>query len=419
LGGWAAKYDSAPGYSYWLALLYWLGAGQWGLALAVQLLLGSSTTLAAFFVGSRLWSSRVGLVAAWLVALYTPFLFYEALLVKHGLIPFACASMLATTVWARDSERVGRAIIAGMALGLLVLLRSNAALLVPVVAWWLASGRVGWPCRVRTVAAFATGLTLLAGPMLARNLVATQRSEGTSLWGIHFYIATNSNADGRYTFVEGIRDDAVGHLADARRIAERDTGRRLEPAEVSWYWFRRGMSFVRDEPLSYLALQARKARLVFVGFEEGSFGDGWSDMADRSVLLRFPVLTFGAICPLGVLGIWLALRDRRQEIVPVMLLVYVASLLPFFVTGRYRLPIAVPTLVLAAVALDWLASLVYWRRWRTLALAAAGLAVVSLGIPVTAGDRGRSLALAACGIWVLGHARSREVGSIQDVAERP
>lgn len=41
-GGWAAPYDSSPGYSYALALLHRAGGRSWYVPVVVQLLLGAS-----------------------------------------------------------------------------------------------------------------------------------------------------------------------------------------------------------------------------------------------------------------------------------------------------------------------------------------------------------------------------------------
>src|SRR5439155_1470718 len=132
LGGWAAPYDSSPGYAYLLAALYRICGRQWPGPLLIQIALGA---------------------------------------------------------------------------------------LVPLLVWDVGAG-------------------LVVVPMAVREQAAVRRGASSSLWGIHFYIGTNAAADGAYTPVPGVRDDIVGHIVDARAVAERRVGRVLAPSDVSWFWFR-------------------------------------------------------------------------------------------------------------------------------------------------------------------------------------
>src|SRR5262249_51644962 len=129
LGGWAVSYDSSPAYDYLLAAVYRV-FGTWDAMLILQGCLGALVPLLLYDVGRRLWSAAVGLVAAVLAALYVPAVFYEGLTVKYGLIPFVTVGVL----WAATRLRAGGGPWAmGLFSGLLLLLRPNAALLLPLV----------------------------------------------------------------------------------------------------------------------------------------------------------------------------------------------------------------------------------------------------------------------------------------------
>jgi hypothetical protein len=410
-GGWAVAYDSSPAYSYLLAALYAVSGG-WTAALVFQLVLGALVPLLIFDVGRRLYGPATGLLAAVLAALHVPAIFYESLLVKFGLVPVVTAAALLGAVRLRGSGTVLAAVASGLALGALALLRPNTVLMAPVALAWAL---VGHPLRsrVRALAAAAAGAALLLAPMAVRDRLAAAHGLAGSLWGIHFYVGNSARADGEYVIVPGVRADPVGHVIDARAVAERRTGRTLSAEEVSWYWFRRGIRFARTHPGRWLALQGRKVWLTFAAGERGSFGDEFGELATASPVLRLPLVGFGVLGPLGLLGIVTTLRRRGPALLPLVVGAIAVSLLPFFVVGRYRLPLVAPMTILAAAGVVALAGFIGARARPLVAWLAAAAALAGLAVALGAddGDVAALLAVLAVGVPV---AREIERG-----AQRP
>ena len=121
------------------------------------------------------------------------------------------------------------------------------------------------------------------------------------------------------------------------RAAEAHAGRELLPSEVSAFWAREALAFIAAEPGRWLALELRKLALFFNAREV------WNIRAieverDFSAVLRLPLLRYGAVAPLGLLGIALSAR-RWRALFPLhaMLGVYLAAALVFFVLARYRI----------------------------------------------------------------------------------
>jgi 4-amino-4-deoxy-L-arabinose transferase-like glycosyltransferase len=417
LGGWSADYDSAPGYGYLLGALFRLSGGHWLGPVLLQIALGALTCWLAYDLGRRLWSPTAGMLAAWLLALYAPALFYETLLVKYSLLSVTVGALLVCVARAGETGRLRYAGLAGVALGTLVALRGNAALVVLPCGWWLLRDH---PVRegARRLVVFLAGAALVLGPLVLRDHVAASRGRGTSLWGIHFYIATSSRADGTYIPVAGVRDDVVGHVVDARRLAEEREGRRLSPQEVSWHWFQRGLTAIRSGPLRYASLELRKLRLSLAGGEDGSFGDDFDDSAEASWVLRLPLVSFGSVVPLALLGFGLAFRRRQAALLAWFVVVYVASLLPFFITGRYRLPIVVPMLVLAGGALDWLAERLRGPRGFAPLVAVLFMAIMLSVLAADARDRWTFVGVLALGVTAATLLAAPAGGSLDEVAER-
>jgi hypothetical protein len=374
-GGWAAPFESSPGYSYLLAGLYVASGRRWIGPLALQLVLGALTSVLVYALARRLRTHAVGVVAGLLAALYLPAVFYEGLLVKFGFLPFVTALTLLGLQRIRDGcERW--ALPTGIALGALVLLRQNLVLIAPVVVAWSVAGAGGRAALRRTVLV-AAGVALLLGPMAVRDHVAARRGRAAALAGIHFYLGTNPRADGEYVVLDGIRPDIVGHVVDARREAERRAGHALSGPDVSRFWFERGLAFIRDDPARYALLQVRKLWLALEANESGSFGDEFGALRPASPVLRLPLVMFGTVVPFALVGLVACLR-RRQMLMPLFALGVVVSLLPFFVAGRYRLPLAVPMIVLAAVGLDAIDAAIRRRGARVLLVTVPAIALVAV-----------------------------------------
>ena len=400
LGGPLAPYESAPAYALGLGILYRLGGGRWLVPIVLQAVLGALTPLALYATARRLGSARAGLFAAALAAAYGPAIFYEGLTLKFALMPCTVSALLCASATAATGRRwQAAAAAAGAATALLVALRLNAIVMLPVLVAWIARARPAVAARALLLVGF--GLVAIAAPLALRRALASAHGEAASLWGIHFYVGSRLDGDGGYTVVPGVADDVFGHVDDARALAEASRGRRLTPAEVSRYWLGRGLEEIRRDPAAYLTLEGRKLRRLLAPGEEDVFGDDYAVYAARSVALR-AALTFGAVAPLALLGLVLvAMRRAPLGWCVAVAATYAASLLVFFVTSRYRLPVVPPLLLCAGVALAWLADL----RARPLAFAAAagGLSVAAwgaLGAPPS--DVLRLLALLGAA-WLAGH----------------
>jgi len=376
-GGWAAPFDSSPGYSYALALLYTLLGRHWAGPLIVQLVVGAATPLLVYGAGRRLRGHAVGLVAALLAALYLPAIFYEGLLVKFSFVPVVTAFVLLALLHVRDGE-LRWALPAGLTLGALALLRPNMLLVAPVVAAWASLG-AGGRVAIQRAGLLIAGAALLLVPMSVRDHLAERRGRAATLGGIHFYIGTNPHADGEYVVLDGIRPDIVGHVVDARLEAERRVGRRLSGPEVSRFWFERGLAFIRADPVRYARLEGRKLWLSLEADESGSFGDDFDSARQLSPVLGLPLVTFGTVAPLGIVGLVGCMR-RRQLLLPLFVSATLVSLLPFFIAGRYRLPLAPAMIILAAIGIDGIDDLVRRRGRAVLALAVPALALAAIGL---------------------------------------
>jgi len=336
--------DGVPALRFAGAVLGALGCLL--LALAARRLFGGETNRAGHVAS---------LCAGLGLALYPPALFHDGLIQKTVLDTLLVCAMLWALAGVLVAPRARRLLGLGASVGLLALSRENALLFVPVLLAWLLLWRAPpppLPGRWARLLPFAAGLALVLAPVALRNLVVGGELHlTTSQFGPNFYIGNAAGADGFYHPLRTGRGNALFERDDAEAIAEEAAGHALSPGEVSDWWRDRALADIRAAPAAWGRLLLRKAALA-LNRTEIQDGEDLETLAAWSwPLAGAAVLDFGMLAPLGGLGLVLAWR-RRRGLLPVLLLAvtYFASLMPFFLMGRYRHPL-VPFLVLFAAGL--------------------------------------------------------------------
>jgi tetratricopeptide (TPR) repeat protein len=162
-------------------------------------------------------------------------------------------------------------------------------------------------------------------------------------------------------------------------VAEKATGRRLKPSEVSDFWAAKARRFMLEQPGAAARLLAKKFFLLWNAYEIPNHVDFYFIRAEYAPVLKILFVSFGLIAPLALIGI--AGRIRRGlgltgKLLLGFLITYLISLLPFFITERYRLPLVPVLIAFAAVAVPDLIRLARRRAFRPLlGLLALGAAV--------------------------------------------
>jgi Flp pilus assembly protein TadD/4-amino-4-deoxy-L-arabinose transferase-like glycosyltransferase len=350
----------APLYPYFMGIVYAaLGDGPWVLRI-VQCSLGATGCVLLAVAGARLVTNRVGLTAGLLLAIYPPAIFFDGLIQKTALTSFLLCGLLAITAGlARRPASFWRWSLVGGIAGLLSLLRENALILVVLAPAWIVSDfgdhprsqRIGW------IGAFVLGVVAILAPVAARNgIVGGEWHLTTSQFGPNFFIGNYADADGLYTPLLPDRGDPLFERTDAITIAEEELGRPLTPREVSRYWTREAISDIALHPLRWVGLLFRKLWLTCNAMEIIDTEDQYT-YAEYSLLLSslMSVWHMGVLLPMAIFGAALLFPRRtwrRRLAWPGFLIVgYTASVLLFFVLGRYRFPLVPPLLIFASTGL--------------------------------------------------------------------
>ena len=306
---------------------------------ALGCLIGAGTIVLVALIGRRLGGERAGLAAAAIAALYPVMIAADGSLMSEGLYSLLVAAVLLLALRLRDRADVRSAAALGAACGLAALTRSEAMLLLPLLALPIALTRAD--LRWRLAAASLLAAALVIAPWSIRNLAELDRP---------VLISTN---DG--TLLAGANCDLTYHGQDLGFwnidcISERTLRNEARQEAV---WRREGANYVKDNldrlPVVMLARLGRTLDVYqprrMVRFAEGR----WIRAEQAGIVVYFLLL------PLALLGGRL-LRRRRGELLVLLAPVALVILLSLLGYGipRFRAPAEITIVVLAGVAVSHL-----------------------------------------------------------------
>ncbi len=372
-----------PGYPYFLAGLYALSGQDPIVVRVVQMLIGLASCVLAFLFGRSVFGRGVGLIVAALMSCYWIFIYFEGELLAPVLLIFLLLATL--NVLARWLSRTTytNTIATGVLLGLSALVRPNALVLAPIALvwiWWIARRRRD-PGRFRVaLLGLPLGVLLAIAPATIRNyVVAGDLVMITSNVGVNFYIGNNE-----YTDCVSANVPILGEITtlgswtcfDEPAIVsavERIEGRPLKSSEVSRFFAAKAFAHIAEHPGRTAELMGKKTLLFWGPAEISNNKVIHFDRANSRVLRFLPGFPLAlALSIIGLLLFFLELRtgggltgtttgpaSRRFELtVPLVafVIVYFASYLPFFIAGRYRVPVIPALLLFGAYGIErvWL-----------------------------------------------------------------
>jgi tetratricopeptide (TPR) repeat protein len=342
LGGREAFWQP-PLYPYFMAAVLGALGGRLGGLYVVQAVLGALTCVVTGALGARLFGVRAGVAAGLMMALYGPLVHFDV----QPLIPVLHIALLMVglllLVRAVEEENGGARLapaLAGLAWGLSAIATPNVLLAAPVPATllWMK----GRPSR-RLLAAWAVGLAAPVLLVAARNFaVAGEPVLISSNGGINFFIGNNADYD---------RTIRVRPGGEFERLSQEPENLGVLGAAAKSRWFaRRGLDFWTGYPGASLRLTLRKGLDLLAGREipRNETLDVYRRVSPILRLLVFRKgvgVPFGVVAPLALAGALLAWRTappgRRASLL--LLLgtagVYALSIVVFFPTDRYRLPL--------------------------------------------------------------------------------
>ncbi|OGS18586.1 MAG: hypothetical protein A2219_04900 [Elusimicrobia bacterium RIFOXYA2_FULL_50_26] len=369
-----------PFYPYYLAAVYSFFGQNTVVPKAIQLFAGVLCALLIFYAARAVFAPPEAAIAGIIAAVYPLFFFFEAQLLKSSLVVLLTVTAFYMLLSYHGKRRGRLLFFSGACLSAAIVAQGHSYFYVPFILWWLFKLDAGLALKQKLsrLALFCAGASVFIVPVAVRNYAVSGDFVLTTYQaGTNFYIGNNASATGIYSPLREGRELPPFEEIDAVALAEAGAGRRLSPSEISSYWFKKGFDFIAGSPARYGRLLARKAVLYVNNLEAPDVIDYYF-IKDRSFLFNIPLLSFGIICPLAILGIFFTLRDKSQKVTLLRYFVIASflSVILFYVFSRYRLQGVPFIIIFAAAALSRVGRFYREKRGKTLVAVAIALAAL-------------------------------------------
>ncbi len=366
--------DWSPGAPLlYAASLYATGGAHEGTARIVEALMGVAAILVVFLLGERLGGRWVGLLAAFAVAVYPPFIHSTGELMSEPPAILTLPAAVLAFLWAGEQERLRAWLLPGLLFGLTAMFRPEY-LLVAAAFVVLAAIRVGlargWKPGLAGAALLLAALLLPIVPWTIRNLDVLGRVVPISTGsGKALYVGTYLPADGEYQRVKALLYERYDHRSlppnsEAlnevdpvplfNRVANRypDLPRDSALGKIGKQNFSK---YFGEDPFGYLAMTARKVGRMW----SSGVGAAMDSTPGRAVQILLVALGLAGFVLLGV-------RRRRWELIALATPILLVTLVGAATLAAPRRNEVLMTLVfpLAALALSSaVAAISSGREW--------------------------------------------------------
>ena len=370
----------APGYPYWLGLIYAVFGHSYLAVRIIQHVLGVISLLLLYFLSRRLFTPVVGAIAS-LLALFDPVLMYfEGQLLFDWFLTFLCLLWALMFSVAREQKNHRVWFFVSLLFGAICATRPTfLPLALPLFGYqlWDSFKTKGTRSVLRLGIVIASGLAIVILPVTIRNaVVGDDPVLVASQGGINFFIGNNPEADG-YTARMPSDIGASWEIAEMTLYVEKQLGHHPSPSEESDFWYVKGLQFILQKPGDFLNLLIRKLYLFWNALEIPNNLDFYT-FSRYSILLRVMPIGFWCVGPLGLLGMALAWKAHRGRLIAAFVMMYCAVMVMFFVCDRYRLPVVPFLCIFAAYALAELFQKLKQRGYRWLITSMVPLALLAV-----------------------------------------
>ena len=297
-----------------------------------------------------------------MTALYGPFIFYQTTLLRDWLLPILEPLAVLALLKARTSDRPYAWGLAGVCLGVAVLCKPTASLLMLAALVWIVHDHwKEWRQTSHALSSVIIGVLLVLTPVLIRNAIVGAPLFALSTRTVEAFVLANT--DNTSETVRKVFERSRGNLSQAVRET---------------------ITLHYEGRTSFFAIQVDKMRVLANPYEKPnntSFDYG----REISPILRW-TLDYRFVFPLGLVGLMMCLKTWRSHLL--VLLYGLASLVGVLITSpisRYRL-VVVPVLILygAAVLIHWVDDIRERRIGRVLGISGLVLMVALIQLVVFA-----------------------------------
>jgi tetratricopeptide (TPR) repeat protein len=370
-------------YPLFLAVVYYFSDLSIVCAKSVQVILGGFTCILTYFLAKRIFGRRAGILAAVIVSLYGPLIFFETELLAAGWASFWSLVLILLFLKARDTKGLLACFLLGVCGAMSIITRPTFLPFFTAGCLWLVftlyRASMSKQFFVLRPAAIVVGFALIAVPVAYQCYHLTGHfGILPSSGGLNLYIGNNPDAAETTIIRPGADWEELTNLPVLYGMGEdRWVRQRFFHQKVREYILSRPVDFAkglvrktlqffspREIPRNVDIYLFRRwsGLLTFLMWKIGRFG--------------FP---FGLLLPLTIVGLFFR---WRQIPVPVILFIffYTASIVLVFISARYRIPMVPVMCCLAAGGIAAISKMIRLHQSKRLAVTTGcvfGIALLS------------------------------------------
>ncbi|MFA7692036.1 MAG: tetratricopeptide repeat protein [Candidatus Hydrogenedentales bacterium] len=379
-------YGRPPAYPWLLAGIYFLFRNSYLAPRCIQILVGLVTILLVFLLGKKIFTPKVGIIAAFFMAVFWSPIYFEGELNSP---PWEVLVMLSIAVlllhWTSTSSRYALG-SAALFLGLGILMRPNLLLPGLILLLWIffyslsKSKKIIHACR--QILLFFVVSAAIISPVIIRNYYVAHEFIFVSYYGgINAYIGNNPDSPGTEAKVPDLYEisgvekwNCFNYPGIVKGLGLSLGEKNFGFSEASHYFYRRAIQFWWEHPFEALKLSLKKAGLFWGPYEISDSKVVHYERSRSPVLAHLPRFSHLLIFIITGLAAWFLFRQERPprsrgKVLLILLFAagYFLSILPFFITERYRFPIIPLLLPFAGYAVVWGMGLVLQPSFQKLA----------------------------------------------------
>jgi 4-amino-4-deoxy-L-arabinose transferase-like glycosyltransferase len=341
----------APLYPYVMAFVMTIfGKSMFWLKL-FQALLGSVDLVLMYLIGKKVFSVRVGIIAAFIGCFYGIAILYDVVLLRDGMLTFLYLLTILSLLQAQEKGNIGYYLLAGICFGLAIIGRPNVApFALPALLWlWFASGRIRSRRKAALAGAYLLGTFLAITPVTLKNYFGSGEfilinKQG----GLIFYIGNCYDATGTLTLTNSMMKIAP----DFVHMSFEDVAK--------FDWTGMALAQIRENPFRFMRLMFKKLYLFWASYEIPNNVNYYLSK-NFSWVLRLPLIPFWLLLPPAITGMILSMKQwwPKAALLVLFILTYMGSIIILFVVARYRISITPFLMIFAGYTFSW-----WYDNWK-------------------------------------------------------
>jgi 4-amino-4-deoxy-L-arabinose transferase-like glycosyltransferase len=336
----------APGYPFFLALIYLIFGHSFLAVRIVQALLDLVTMFLIFNIGKLLFEKKVAITSILIYAIYPLLLYSVSTFFPATLFTFLLALVFYLTLNVKQNPSIFKFIALGVIIGLSILTVPTVSAMIPFLLFWIILSRKEKNFRsVLSIVVIISAMVMTMTPWLIRNYVVHKKPLFiASNGGYNFWMGNNPHAKISTGNSIPIPDKLSQKLSNTKSEIERER-----------IFYQDAFQFIKANPKRFISLTFLKALNLWHFYPTPTTGYKTNVMLSKalSVVSCVPILI------LAIFGMIFTYSKKKQEVCLFVLLflTFTAVYAIFFTKVRFRIPLDPYLIIFASYSIVHL-----WER---------------------------------------------------------